>query len=423
MWPKHAMPTVSFTTSGVLRKSALRQANERLVLDAIRRNPGISRSEIARLTGFSRTSVTFVVNRLIKSALLKEEKLENGSHAGRPPTALHLCADAMAAVGVEIRRPESPVVLVDLNGEILQKRTVSWHSNPELFLDKLHFAIKAVAGSCKPQQILGVGVSLPGTIDKAAGRVVAAEAIGWFGVEVGKCLRSRMNWQFFFENDANLSALAEQWYSPFQGDVLRYFVYIRMQGGLGSGVVVDGRMLHGVASAGAEFGHVMLYPDGRPCSCGNRGCWEQYASDGALVRAYRELAGETGGEDRILEDSLMIVKLAREGDQRALGALRTTASYLALGFVNLIAALNPQAIILGEPIASAWDLVEDVVQAELRKRVPPYSLSGLRLLPSRLGTNSALRGAAALALAHFFTRFDHTKDDSLPNGVAMDSHG
>ena len=84
------MPTVSFTTSGALRKSALRQANERLVLDSIRRSPGISRAEIARTTGFSRTSVTFVVNRLLRSRLVVEEKIENGIAGGRPPTALQL---------------------------------------------------------------------------------------------------------------------------------------------------------------------------------------------------------------------------------------------------------------------------------------------------------------------------------------------
>jgi predicted NBD/HSP70 family sugar kinase len=417
------MPTVSFTTSGVLQKSALRQANDRLVLDAIRRNPGISRSEIARISGFSRTSVTYVVNRLLRSRLVTEERVESVTGSGRPPTRLRLRAEAMTAIGVEISRPDSSVILVDLNGEILEQRSVAWRENPQLFLDEVAGAIRAVGTSRNPRRVLGVGVSLPGTIEKSSGRVLGAEGIGWFDVEVGKRLRSRVDWPLFFENDANLSALAEQWYSPANGDVLRYFVYMRMQGGLGSGVVVDGRILHGVSAAGAELGHIMLYPDGRPCNCGNRGCWEQYASDAALVRAYRELAGETGGEGKIIDESLRIVKLARAGDEHALGALRTTATYLALGFVSVIAALNPQAIILGEPMASAWDLVEDVVHAELRQRVPPYYLNGLRLLPSRIDTNSALRGAAALALAHFFTRFDHTKDDALPNGVAMVAHG
>jgi len=103
------------------------------------------------------------------------------------------------------------------------------------------------------------------------------------------------------------------------------------------------------------------------------------------------------------------------------GDAHATSSALALGFVNLIAALNPQAIILGEPYASAWDLVPPQLMAELSQRTPAYQLRHFRLLPSRIGADIALRGAAALVLAHLFPLFDHTKDDSLPNRVSMDS--
>ena len=386
------------------------------MLDSIRRAPGISRAEIARKTGFSRTSVTFVVNRLLKSRLVLEEKVDNGMQAGRPPTALQLNAQSMLAIGVEIARPKSGVVLVDLNGTVVDRRMVLWDRDIESFFDHIRTAIREVALPFKPSRILGVGVSLPGTIDKSIGRVVGAESLEWFNVDAAALLRRNLKWPLFFENDANLSALAEQWFSSSDGESLRYFVYVRTQGGVGTGVVVDGRILHGVASAGAEFGHVMLYPDGRSCQCGNRGCWEQYASDTALTREYKDLSGES------VDDCLLIVKRARDKDPIALDALRKTASFLALGFVNLVVALNPQAIIMGEPYASAWDLVDDVVLSELDRRVPAYSLRNLRLLPSRIGADSALRGAAALVLAHFFTRFDHTKDDSLPIGVSIDAH-
>jgi predicted NBD/HSP70 family sugar kinase len=417
------MPSVTFTTSGVLRKSALRQANDRLVLNAIRRNPGISRSEIAKVTGFSPASVKFVVNRLLRSKLVSDEKPESSSRSGRPAGGLRLRSGAMTAIGVEIARPDSTLILVDLDGEILHKRTVPFRAEPEGFLDELAAKIRALAGLREPREVLGIGVSLPGTIDKVAGRVIGAEGIGWVGVEAGARLRRQLEWPLFFENDANLSALAEQWYSPGEANQLRYFVYIRMQGGLGSGVFVDGRILHGFSSAGAEFGHIMLYPDGRLCNCGNRGCWEQYASDAALVRTYRESGGVGGGDGNMLEESQRIVELARRGDHHALGALRTTATYLAYGFVSVIAALNPQAIIIGEPMASAWDLVEDVIQSELRARVPSYHLSGLRLLPSRIDSRSALRGAAVLVLQHFFTRFDHTGYDAAPSDVLMEAYG
>jgi predicted NBD/HSP70 family sugar kinase len=414
------MPTVSFTTSGALRKSALRQANERLVLNSIRRHPGISRAEIARLTALSSTSVTFVVNRLRKSRLVVERKLENGSQAaGRPPSALRIRAEAMWAVGVDISQPAARVVLVDLAGSVKKQETVPWQVNPELFLHKLHATIRKVAAGCKPEQMLGVGVSMPGTIDKASGRVIAAENIGWFGVDVGRLLRRDLRWPFFYENDANLSALAEHWFAPQGSDLLRYFVYVRLRTGVGTGVVVDGRPLHGVSSAAAEFGHVMLYADGRPCSCGNRGCWEQYASEAALLRCYEESAPS---KDEPPIDAATLIQRARAGDQRARQALLTTASYVALGMVNLVAALNPQAIILGEPMVSAWDLVEETIREELRKRVPPYALSELRILPSQMGDDATLRGAAALPLAHYFTRFDHGKEDALPNSVAIEAH-
>jgi predicted NBD/HSP70 family sugar kinase len=401
------MPIVSFTTSGALGKVALRQANDRLVLDSIRREPGISRAAISRLTGFPRTSVTFVVNRLIRRGLVKEEKIDGGTQAGRPPTALHLVADAMLAIGVEISKPVSRVMLVDLNGEPLRTQNVAWRNDPALLLHDIYVAARSVAAR-RSNQVLGVGVSLPGTIDKATGLVVAAEAHGWFGVDVGKYLQGHLGWPLFFENDANLCAIAEQWFGGPETESLRYFVYVGARGGLGTGAVVDGRILHGISSAGVEFGHVMLYPDGRPCRCGNRGCWEQYASDEALVRAYRELGGKAG------EDSLDVARRARAGDESAIKAVRNTAEALALGIVNLVAALNPQAIILGEPFATPWEIVEEVVRNELRRRVPAYYLTGLRLLPARTGADAALRGAAALVLANFFTRFDPTRDDSLP---------
>ena len=116
---------------------------------------------------------------------------------------------------------------------------------------------------------------------------------------------------------------------------------------------------------------------------------------------------------------MRIVQRARAGNEVALHALRDTARYLGLGIVNIVAALNPQAVIIGEPYSSAWDLIEPIVIEQVRERVPPYSFSCVRIMPSQIGSDSAVRGAAALVLAHYFTRFDHTRDDSLPNGVSM----
>lgn len=378
--------------------------------------------EIARLTGFSRTSVAFIVNRLLGKRLVTEERVGASTGAGRPAGALQITDRSFMAIGVEIATPVSGVVLVDSGGKRVARRDVAWQADVGLFFDGIANAVQDLAGGYKKHQILGVGVSLPGTINKATGLVLGAEALGWFNVDAGKLLSQRLKWPLFFENDANLSALAEQWFLPAGHEVFSYFVYVRTQGGVGTGVVADGRILHGVSSAGLEFGHVILYPDGRPCRCGNTGCWEQYASDAALVRNWEELGGGTGSAD-IGSACVELVDRARHGDGVALEALNTTAKYLALGFVNLAAALNPQAIVMGEPFSSAWDLIRPAVIQQVRRRLPTYTFEQLRILPGRLGADSALRGAAALVLAHFFTRFDHTRDDSLPNRVSMVAHG
>ena len=416
------MPSVTITTSGVLQKSALREANDRLVLDTIRRNPGISRNQLAQISSFSPTSMSFVVNRLLRSGLVREEKLKAVS-SGRPPTGLWLCADALTAIGVEIAKPVSRVILVNLQGEVLLTRSISWDSDPKRFLSKLAVEIQAVGTALQARQVLSVGVSLPGTIHMETGRVIGAEGIGWFDVEAGAILRELVEWPLLFENNANLAALAEQWYSPGLGLQPRYFIYILMQGGLGSAVVVDNRILHGYSSSGTEFGHSTLYPDGRRCACGNRGCWEQYASDAALVRHYRERGGVTDDHTPVLDLSYRIIELARAGDAMALAALHETAGYLGLGLASMTAALNPQAIVVGAPMAAAWDLVEDRIRAVLAERVSSYYYNGLQVMPSRVDTDSALRGAAILALRSYFNHFDHAKTDTSPNRVVMEAHG
>jgi len=416
------MPSVTFTTSGVLQKSALREANDRLVLDTIRRNPGISRNKLAKITAFSPTSMSFVVNRLLRSGLIREEKLKSSSSSGRPPTGLWLRSDALTAIGVEIARPTSHIILVNLEGQTITERQVGWKTNPKKFLEKLAEEIRAIGALPEAKQVLSVGVSISGTIERKTGRVIGAESIGWFDVEAGKILGGLLDWPVLFENNANLSAMAEQWNAPGLGSELRYCVYIQMKGGLGSAVIVDGRVLHGYAASGTEFGHITLYPDGLFCNCGNKGCWEQYASDLALVRNYRERAALGNVDEIDEEESWNIVALAREGDAHALGALEDTAKNLGLGLASMTAALNPQTIIVGEPIASAWDLAGDIIQNVVAERVPAYFRNGLKVLPSRVKTRASLQGAAILALKSYFNHFDQVRTDTSPSRVVMEPH-
>ena len=409
------MPEVTFTTGGALKKSSLRQANERLVLNVIRQYPLVSRADIVRITGLSPSSVTFIVQRLERQEMLCEAETEPRLTVGRQPIALRLRPKARLAVGVDVTLSGARIAVADMNDAIVMRKSVPWHANYALFFERVNSALRSILEAMAAGQALGVGVALPGFIDEESGRVLAAENFNWLGVDAGALLRRDLPVPFYFENTARLSAMAEMWSSERGPNALRHFVSITAHGGLGTGVINDGQLLRGASSAGAEFGHISLYPDGRRCICGNTGCWEQYASDLALARAYRDARGHNGTE----ADAESIVKMARAGDAVALRVLNETARHVGLGFVNLVMALNPQAIVLSDYLAESWDLIEDTVWSVLRGRVAPYYLSGLRIFPSCHGAESSLRGAVALVFSRFFGGFGDENDAQSANSVRM----
>ena len=409
------MPAVTFTTRGALNKSALRHANERLVLSTLRQNPAVSRADLVRLTGLSPSSITFIVKRLSRATMIVEEKADGYGQVGRQPTGLRLRADARLAVGVEIAFAGARLVVVDLNDTIVARKHVRWHRNHQLFFDKVHDALRALIEPMPEERLLGVGVALPGLIDRSSGKVVAAENLNWFGIEAGRLLRRDLPLPFYYENAAKLSALAEMWSSERDAKPLRDFVTVFANGGLGTGVITNGQILQGATSAGGEFGHMVLFPDGHPCRCGNTGCWEQYASDLALSRIYAEKCSES--REKI--DARSVVRKAREGDANASGAVRDMARYLGVGFSSLIMALNPEIVILGDFLGEIWDLLERTVWEVLRSRVPSYYLTSVRIVPSRHGADSALLGAAALVLTNFFNSFEQSNQATPLNLVSM----
>jgi predicted NBD/HSP70 family sugar kinase len=407
------VPAVTITTRGALRKSALRQANERLVLNAIRQNPSISRSDLVRMTGLSPSSVTFIVDRLIRNQWVCEERHASRRQVGRTPTALRLRPEAMMAIGVEIAHSGARIVLADPTGEILQKKTLPWQRHHGIFLNRVGVAIRSIIERAGVKQVLGVGVSCPGTIHRPSGEVTA-ENLGWRGVQVEQLLGRAVSAPLYLENNAKVSALAERWFVEPGEMALQEFVFVTLREGLGTGVISRGHILQGATSAAAEFGHTILYPDGRRCVCGNRGCWEQYASGDALRRLYAERCGVKDSPEP--EE---IVRRAREGDKMAAGALKETAVQLSLGFCNLIMALNPEAIVVGDYAAAGWDLIEDCVWAVLRSRVPHYYLAGVRIFPSRRAQDSCLVGALALVFSHFLSRFEHEHPLGPSNHIWM----
>lgn len=394
------MVKVQLSSRSPLLKSHLREANERLLLNMIRQNADLSRADIVRVTGFSASSVTYIIKRMIKAGLVCETPSDRPARVGRQPLTLSLKPEALIAAGVEILGTGARVITADLQGTILNQRFVPRESDHVVFLVRVRDAIHALTSNLGRRNLLGVGVSLPGTIERKTGRVIAAENLGWFDVDAGGILTEGSSAKFYFGNDAHLGALAERWFCQPGTRPLENFVYVILRQGLGTGVVVDGSLLRGATGEASEFGHTTLFADGRRCPCGSVGCWEEYASQRALERLFAERAGLRNGSPEA--DAEQVIRLARAGDALALKVLEEIAGYVGIGFANINAALNPEAIVVGDYLASAWDLMKDWVWDTLRSRAPLRQLRLLRIFPSRHGADSTLLGTVALVLSTFF---------------------
>lgn len=399
------MQRVTFTTSGPLGKSSLREANERVVLLALLRQPGLSRLEVAKATGLSPSAITGIIDRLMNQGFLSESKRDQtlSVGAGRPRAPLQIRAEARYAIGVEIAAAEATAALADLSGKVIAERSVPVNGEPaEKFLRRIHAAVRELAEQ-GGERTLGVAVSIPGNLDPATGRVRQATNLDWHDLHAIDILKGDLALPFYWENNANLAALAERWFHG--GSTLDHFVFVTLRVGIGTGVMVNGQLMRGANNCAGEFGHVTLVPGGRGCVCGQQGCWEEYASDRALVRLYREY----GGDARF--DSLGVVEQARQNDARARRALDETAEALAVGLCPLILGLNPAAIALDDWAAAGWDLIEGLVWHKIEHRVPAAWRQGVKIFPSSYAMHSSLTGAIALVLAQFFTSFEPEHGD------------
>ncbi len=372
-------------------KAFLRQANESLVMNLIRENPGISRLEIANHSKLSPTAITMITARLVRGGLLREEKLPPTTQLGRRPTALYVEAKSRLAIGVEINPFDAQVVLAELNGRTVEEIDVPANTDADAMLAEIHGAIlQLIEKSHAP--ILGVGVSVPGILEPSTGKVIAATNLHWRNIEAIAALRRGIDLPFYYDNNSNLSALAEWW---FAAPRLSNFVFVTFRGGIGAGVIAGGHLQEGASRRMGEFGHMTVEIDGRQCLCGSQGCWEEYASDRAMVRAYNELGGPA-------DNAPEIVRLARQGDATALRVIEQTADSIALGFGNIVVALNPEAIIVDDFVAAGWDLFEPLIWKNLRGRRQELWLAGLRLVPSEHASDSSRLGAVALVLSKYF---------------------
>lgn len=259
--------------------------------------------------------------------------------------------------------------------------------------------IRADAGDAPVQ---GIGLSSPGPLDPFTGTVFTLPTFqGWRDVPLRDLVAERTGLPVTLENDAASAAIGEWRFGAGKG--VRSLVYITVSTGLGGGVIVDGRLLHGRMGMAGHIGHMTLHPDGPRCGCGNLGCWEAFASGTGLARMARERLAEGAPsamqeiQDRPVtaED---VVLAARAGDPLGVALIEDEARYLGIGIVSLLHLFSPERVILGGGVSNALDLMDGGIAREIQARaMAPFR--SVPFMAAALGGDAGLAGAAALAFA------------------------
>ena len=383
----------------IARPNTIRDINKQIVLNYVRDRSPISRAEIARETELQRSTVSAIVDSLQISGMIIEIGMGD-STGGRKPTLLKLKTGTPVALGIDLTPRTTTIAVADLAGTVLEQETFSTSPNLDFMTERIIERVSTLAEKYREFD-LEIGMSVPGLVDQALGRVLYVPYFNWRDWDICPRIESETDLKITIENDANAIALAELWFGHEMIRKSRNFVMILVSEGLGTGIVFDGQIYRGEKGSGGEFGHMTVGGEAPvDCSWGRRDCWEAHASEKAAIARYRNLLQEHDLKQNDFNIT-NLVELAIHGEEHAVHALKETSKYLGIGISNLMVGLSPQVVVVSGNITKAWHLIVDDLH-RIAEQTVPHGLSQTIIMPSSLGDSPTLIGALGLVLARKF---------------------
>lgn len=374
----------------------VKKINKSIVLELLQKQSPISRASLAKQTGLTKATVSTLVAELMEDNLLYEIGTGESS-GGRKPVMLVFRQDAGYAVGVDLGVNYIHAVLTDLKGGIVREQRTSMKggASTDAVLGELKRTLRKLIGQAPPSPygIVGIGIGVPGITDNK-GTVLFAPNLGWRNVPLQRLLEEEFGMPVTIDNEANAGAVGEKEFGA--GKNASNLIYISIGIGIGTGIILKNELYRGTSGYSGEMGHISIQADGKPCRCGNIGCWELYASENALLEQAAPLLPEGRNE---LED---LVALAGEGSAEAEALFARAGYYLGVGITNIINIFNPELIIIGNRFAEAERWLGKAVRQVIDTRSLPYHRERLRLEFAGLGARSCVAGASSFAVSRFF---------------------
>lgn len=354
-----------------------------------------SRSELTAATGLNRSTVADLIAELGELELVEERPAVVTSRPGRPSPVVHPRPDGAVALAMELVVDSIAVATVGLGGHVYNRVRVARprdrFSPEETVQDVVKLAGPLLDSLPAGYRLCGVGAAVAGITRRADGFVHLAPNLGWRDVPLAALLAEELDigTAVAVANEADLGALAE--YRRGAPPGTEHLLYISGEVGIGSGVIVDGEPLLGAAGYAGEAGHTLINPAGRACRCGAVGCWETEAGELALLRRAR-VRGDASGVDTVAER-------ADAGDPTAVRAIAEVGRWLGIGIGNLVNLFNPELVVLGGLYERLFDRFASSVREGMRTRALAAPGELVAIVPSALGIDAALLGAAELVLS------------------------
>lgn len=337
------------------------------LLRLIRASQPITRTDIASRLGIDKSTVTENVRPLIAQGILREDP---GIDTIRARKARFLSFDRtntyFAGVNLGVRR--SQVGLTTLSGEITDEIDFETPARPAEALRLAKRRIEELIKANPGRELSVIGVSVPGMTDASRKRLIFAPNLDWRDVDIAEGLRINERARVIVENDSTAAAMYEARLKIRDSDdgLMTNFILVRSGTGIGVGLVIGGRVFRGSGIAG-EFGHMTIVAGGKPCVCGNRGCWEKYASAASAASLYLGDRPPPRGESapRFVE----IVAKAEVGDIRSRKTLEKIGDYLGIGIANVIMGIGIPRVIISGRLVYGWQFIEEPMKEAIRRSI------------------------------------------------------
>jgi predicted NBD/HSP70 family sugar kinase len=383
-----------------------REVNLFSILNNIREAGRISRVEIAGATGQSRSSVTTITALLIDQGLIFEEKDDNSVKRGRRRVMLALNPEAAYAIGIKIAAYRLTFAVVDFVGKVKSSLSIPFRvgERPEQVLTDI---LEEGVHHCLDQARLnfsdlsGCGLAIPGFVDSTTG-TCHWSPIKNDAANICDLLSGRLGLDVYLVNDANSFTVASQWFGLGRG--IKNYLVVTVEEGFGMGIVIDGKLYQGAGGIAAEFGHMVIVPDGEPCRCGKKGCLEAYTADSGILQQARRVLSRRRARppelDRLtIED---VTRMAAQGDEGLKRIFRQSGEMLGRGIAGLIQIFNPERLIITGEGVRAGDLVFKPMDRAIKKYLNKEQSRNTEIIIQEWNEYDWAQGAAGFVLSEIY---------------------